>query len=95
MNIGEAVQALRAGRKLNRLGWCGSKLHPSFVVLIPGREIKASYAPMVDHMGEGRPFIVDDHVDAIFLQTNGLPECVVGYAFTQEDILADDWAIVA
>jgi Protein of unknown function (DUF2829) len=95
MNIGEAVQELRAGKKVNRLGWCLSRSAPSFLVLIPGREIKASYAPMVEHMGEGQPFIVDDHIDAIFLQTNGHPECVIGYTFTQEDILGDDWVVVA
>lgn len=89
-NISEAVQLMREGKRVTRGSW-GSE-NPSYLVLIPGRALKASYEPMTNHLGEGTAFHVRDHVDAIYMN-EGLadPTCQVGYEFTQDDVLSQDW----
>jgi len=94
MNIGEAVAALRAGKKVRHAGWRDDLRYPSFLVLIPGRDITASYKPMTDHLGEGAAFHVDDHIDAIFDAGTPQMSCVVGRAFPQDELLSDDWVVV-
>lgn len=93
LNVTEAVQLMREGKRVRRGGW--GREAPSFVVLIPGRDVTPNNKPMVEHLGEGTPFHVQDHVDAIFYSDGPeQPICKVGYEFTQEDVLAADWYIV-
>lgn len=97
LNFTQATQAMRDGQKLCRGAWM-TPHQPSYVVLVPGREITVSYEPMVSHLGEGRKMIVADHIDAIFVPTL-FPEsnevlCQVGYTLSQEDLLATDWFVV-
>lgn len=82
----EALYHLRAGGRVARASWLGER---KSLVLIPGREIAASYSPMKDHIGEGTKMYVQDHIDAIY--DNGEPVCEVGYQFSQDDILAKNW----
>lgn len=90
-NIGEAVKFMREGSRARRGRW--GPADPSYLVLIPGREVSASYKPMTDHLGEGTKFHVRGHVDAIY-EASDPPMCKVGYEFTQEDVLTADWYLV-
>ena len=92
MNIFEAVEAMRAGKKVRFTEWVADT-DPLYLVLIPGREVTASFAPMVDHLGEGTKFVVGDHVDAIYAGALG-PICKVGRGFRQEEILFPHWIVV-
>lgn len=101
LNISQAVEAMREGKKVSRGGW--QPVHdPSFVVLIPGREIEVSYEPMVSHLGAGTRMNTADHIDAIFQPVPGTighlnnapATCVVGWQLTQADVLHDDWFVV-
>ena len=64
MKFSEAVEKMRGGAKVRNGAW--GPTDPSFLVLIPGRLVKASFEPMVNHLGEGTEFGVVDHIDAVF-----------------------------
>lgn len=93
LTISDAVEAMREGKRVRRACWTGPT-QPNYLVHIPGREVSASFPPMVNHLGEGTPFHVYDHVDAIF-EYNGTIGSEIGYAFSQADVLLDDWQILA
>ena len=95
LTFAEALDALREGKAVARTGWQPDAYgcHRS-LVLIPGREIKASFPPMVNFLGEGTEFFVEDHVDAIYRHECGHISTVVGYQFLQQDILTNDWLVV-
>jgi len=97
LNIGQAMSELRAGKKLSRGGSWSGPLDPSFIVLVPGRDITSSYEPMGSHLGD-RQFHVEDHIDAIIDheqrgQVGGL-RCILGYPLSPADELATDWFVV-
>lgn len=93
MKYSEAVEKMRGGSKVRNGAW--GPTDPSFLVLIPGRLVKASFEPMVNHLGEGTEFGVVDHIDAVFgTEQDGKligATCVVGYQFRQSDLLNDAW----
>ncbi|ERP95745.1 hypothetical protein Q669_29695 [Labrenzia sp. C1B10] len=91
MNISKAIDQARQGKKIAHGSW--SNGHPSYLVFVPGREVEASFPPMVNHLGEGTKFLVSDHVDAVYkgmIQTHS----VLGYQFSQIEILEDRWFLV-
>lgn len=90
MIFSEAVAVMRSGGAVARSAWINDE-KPTFLVLIPGREINASFPPMVNHLGEGAVFVVRDHFDAIFIFPNGQIECELSYTLTHEDLLGADW----
>jgi len=92
MNIWQAVEAMRAGKKVRFSEWKNDD-DPLYLVLIPGREITASFEPMVTHLGEGTKFLSLDHVDAVYAGALG-PVCKVGYEFGQQEILWPSWVVV-
>ena len=87
MKFSEAVEKMRGGAKVRNGAW--GPTDPSFLVLIPGRLVKASFEPMVNYLG------VVDHIDAVFgTEQDGKligATCVVGYQFRQSDLLNDAW----
>lgn len=91
LNISEAVEKMREGAKVRRGGWGSGD--PSFLVLIPGREVTVTFKPMVDHLGEGAQFWVQDHVDAFYDLAMSRLHSKLGYQFTQADILTRDWYV--
>lgn len=91
----EISESLRlAGGKARRKDWKWSPLLPDMLIFVPGRMVTATFGPTMDALGEGRNFQVADHFDAIYSTDATLPRVVVGFTFSQEDILADDWEIV-
>jgi hypothetical protein len=93
MTFSEARAAMSQGARVRRGAWTADR--PSFLVLIPGREIAVTYAPMTDHVGDGTRMLVADHMDAVFLPRPGTiqdkPLCVVGYWLSADDVSASDW----
>lgn len=94
MNFQEAKQLMEQGKKVACRHW-NSDIYdePSFLVLIRGREIEASYEPMVTHLGKGTKMKVHDHIDAVYLPTPGFEgiRIKVGYSIRSYDIGATDW----
>lgn len=90
MTFGDAIAALKAGKRVARAGWNGKGM---FLVLVPG-----SHGLVVD---EGRPlakagvpvgttFNYLPHIDMWTAQGDFVP-----WLASQTDVLADDWTIVS
>lgn len=88
MDFGQAITALRVGKRVARAGWNGKGM---FVFLREGRVIRnvEPDAHMVSGTGrdwfESRPHLC---------MKDAQGKCVVGWLASQTDILADDWTVV-
>ncbi|MFM7010723.1 MAG: DUF2829 domain-containing protein [Betaproteobacteria bacterium] len=94
MDFGQAIAALKDGKKVARDGWNGKGM---FLVLAGGYSVaRANLRP-------------DSHINAEFLESRGLTEMVIlphidmwtaqntylpGWSASRSDILASDWHIV-
>ena len=85
MNFGQAIEALKAGKKVARTGWNGKGM---FLFLAKGIDVETEAdLSCVSHL-EGEltlPSIVMKTADDKF---------VVGWLASQTDMLAEDWNIV-
>lgn len=94
MNFGEALQALKEGKKVQREGWNGKGM---FLVQAGG------YSVQLDKLREGTHFTKE------FLESEGCSEFnivphidmwsaqktyVTGWLASQTDMFADDWQVV-
>jgi hypothetical protein len=88
MNIGQAVEHLKAGGAVARPGWNGKGM---FLILVPGSvglKVEAG-RPLAAHLPVGTTFDYLPHVD---MKTAQGP--LVPWLCSQTDLLADDWEVV-
>ena len=79
MNFGEAIEALKSGKKVAREGWNGKGM---YLYLADGNLL-------TDAIGDGSfPFI-----DTIVIKTVDNKYCI-GWLASQTDMLATDWYIL-
>ena len=78
MNFGQAIEALKRGKKVAREGWNGKGM---YLGLIKGRTLDRCFDP------DSAPC-----VDSICMKT-AQDTVVVGWLASQTDMLAEDWAI--
>jgi uncharacterized protein DUF2829 len=90
MNFGQAIEALKQGKRVSRSGWNGKGM---FLILIPGSKIPVS----ADRpLGQAAPELVgktidyQPHIDIWTAQ-----ETLVPWIPSQSDVLAEDWGVVA
>ncbi len=93
MNFGDALEAMRAGKRVARAGWNGKGM---WVALTPGSEFPASQA----RSGAALALAQSEPVETIRV----LPHIdmraadgslVIGWLASQTDMLARDWEIVS
>lgn len=84
MNFGEALDQLRAGRRVVREGWNGKGM---FLFLVPGSTFKVSRPPLLGIYPEGTTIQYQPHIDMKTAQGT-----VVPWLASQSDVLAEDWA---
>ena len=96
LNFGQALEALKAGEKVSRLGWNGKGM---FVVLMSGlylppfntqgteRKVNDRTAKWI---GEDTPLDSQPYLAMYNAQGQWQP----GWLASQADILADDWQII-
>ncbi|MFG1371475.1 DUF2829 domain-containing protein [Xanthobacter oligotrophicus] len=87
MTFGDALAALKAGKRVARAGWNGKGM---FLFLVPGSTFKANREPLLSIMGEGTEVQYHAHIDMKTAQGY-----VVPWLASQADMLADDWGLVA
>jgi hypothetical protein len=97
MDFGQALAAMKEGKKVAHSYWGDND--PAYLVFVPGRDVKASFRPMVNHLGEGTTFRVQDHIDAVFVTPLGRGKgsktsAAVGYQFSQQELLVPAWILV-
>lgn len=86
MSFGLAVEALKKGSKVARIGWNGKGM---FVYLVPGSTFAVNRAPLLGIYPEGTEINYRPHMD---LRT--ADGSVSTWAPSGSDALADDWQIV-
>ena len=79
MNFGQAIEALKSGKKVARTGWNGKGM---YLFLVKGEDLSDIFDP--DSC---------DCVDSIGMKT-AQDTLVIGWLASQTDMLAEDWNIV-
>lgn len=91
MDFGDAIRAMKAGKKVARAGWNGKGM---WVALIKGRDVQIhnnGFSPINEH-DHGWKDRVPRFLNWIGMKTadNGF----VPWLASQTDVLAEDWAVV-
>ena len=86
MDFGQALAALKAGKRVARSGWNGKDM---FLFLVPGSVFKVNRAPLLGIYPEGTEINYHGHID--MRTADGM---IVPWLASQTDLLADDWATV-
>lgn len=95
MDFGDAIRAMKKGKKVSRAGWNGKGM---WVAYTPGATFPKEYAKeghAAEHRANeiataGGDIILLPHLD--MRAADG--SIVVGWLASQTDILAEDWGIV-
>ena len=83
LTFGEALELLKAGKKVARAGWNGKGM---FVFLVPGSNFKVSRPPLLGIYPEGTEINYRPHIDL-----KGADGSVSTWAPSGSDSLAEDW----
>ena len=87
MNFGQAIEALKAGKKVCRSGWNGKGM---WLVLVPGSTITVTEGrPLAKLFPVGEVVSYQPHIDMKTAQNT-----VVPWLASQSDVLAEDWMIL-
>ncbi len=86
MDFGNAIKALKEGKKVGRKGWNGKGM---FLFLVQGSTFKVNRAPLLGIYEEGTIIKYQSHID---MKT--ADDTIVPWLASQSDILAEDWELV-
>ncbi|MDR2219744.1 MAG: DUF2829 domain-containing protein [Methylobacillus sp.] len=86
MDFSEALEAIKAGRKVCRAGWNGKGM---FVFYVPGSVFAVNRPPLLGIYPEGTEIHYHAHID--MRTADGM---IVPWLASQTDLLADDWVEV-
>lgn len=86
MSFGHAIEAMKAGQKVCRIGWNGKGM---FLFLVPGSTFKVNRAPLLGIYPEGKEIDYCPHVDMKTADNK-----IVPWLASQTDLLAGDWMVV-
>lgn len=86
MTFGEALSALKAGKRVAREGWNGKGM---FLFLVPGSTFTVNRAPLLGIYPEGTEINYRPHID--MRTANGE---IVTWVASQSDLLEGDWVEV-
>ena len=91
MNFGEAIEALKSGRKVTRSGWNGTGM---FLWLKPAAVIRAEWCK--DHILKELAESQNGYIQALgtICMKTAQNQVLTGWLASQTDMLADDWKIV-
>lgn len=86
MTFGEALAALKEGKRVKREGWNGKGM---FLFLVPGSTFQVSRAPLLGIYPAGTTINYHAHIDMKTAQ-----DTVVPWLASQTDVLAEDWCLL-
>lgn len=87
LNFGEAIEVLKSGGKVARLGWNGRGMW--LMLVTSTRPILTEGSPYHKAGLLGR-VTINDHIDMFTAQGDMQP----GWLASQTDMLADDWMVI-
>lgn len=85
-NFGEAIEALKQGKKVTRTGWNGKEM---FLYLVQGSKFKVNREPLLSIYQEGTEITYRPHID---LKT--ADGSIATWSPSGSDALAEDWIII-
>ena len=92
MDFGKAIELLKEGKKVTRLGWNGKGM---FLWLKPGSEIKSEWCkdPVLKELAEqnGGTIIGLPTVCMFTHDSTGRKAILTGWLASQSDMLMEDW----
>ena len=83
MNFGQAIEVLKTGNKVTRVGWNGKDM---FLFLVQGSQFKVNRPPLLGIYPEGTKINYRPHID--MKTVNGE---IVPWVASQSDLLEEDW----
>lgn len=86
MDFGDAIRALKQGKKVARAGWNGKGM---FVYLVPAASYPVQTGAAKSYYGEGSMVPYN-----AYLALKGTDEAVSTWAPSCNDTLAEDWTVV-
>jgi len=90
VNIGEAVEAMKAGSRVHRPGWNGAGV---WLSLTPGMPVRAA-----NFWSENNKAFAEDHggvaVVRSYVTMKTADNEIVPWVCSQSDLLATDWAVL-
>ena len=85
--FGEAIELLKLGYKVARIGWNGKGM---WLVYVPGNEVEVKEGTPYYKAGLRGKIKIDSHIDMYTAQGTMQP----GWLASQADMLATDWVVV-
>ena len=90
-SFGQAIEQLKAGKKVSRAGWNGKGM---WLILVPGTQGV--------NFTEGSPYMkaglthgdILPHIDMYTTNAEGRRAMLPGWLASQTDMLAEDWSVV-
>lgn len=91
LNFGQAVEALKAGKRVTRAGWNGKGM---FLWLLPAADVKAEWCrePWLKRLAEANGGSIPALGSIRMLTAGG--EVLTGWLASQSDVLSEDWGIL-
>ena len=83
MNFGQAIEVLKTGNKVTRVGWNRKDM---FLFLVQGSQFKVNRPPLLGIYPEGTEINYRPHID--MKTVNGE---IVPWVASQSDLLEEDW----
>jgi hypothetical protein len=97
-NFGDALAALKAGKKVERAGWNGKGM---WLYLVPANSYPAQTEAAREYWKDKQPPQAENSVSPIlvpygaYIAMKTAQENVVPWLASQTDLLADDWQLIA
>jgi len=86
MDFGDAIRAMKSGKRVARSGWNGKGM---FLFLVNGSTFTVNREPLMSIMGDGTQVKYHAHID--MKTADGM---VVPWLASQTDMLSEDWVDV-
>lgn len=91
LNFGQAIEALKSGKKVSRAGWNGKGM---WLVLVPGTPSVTPTEGSPYHKAGITSCEILPHIDMWTTNAEGRRAMLPGWLASQSDMLAEDWSLV-
>lgn len=87
MDFGQALERLKDGQRVARLGWNGRGM---FLFLVQGSKFQVNRPPLLGIYPNGTEITYQSHIDIRTADGS-----IVPWIASQTDLLAEDWLVLA
>ncbi len=94
MTFGQAIEALKAGKKVTRRGWNGRGM---YLWLLPAAELRREWCRderLLECFGESDFLLALGSIRMYTHDSTGRKAVLTGWLASQSDMLSEDWEVV-